>query len=223
MCGADPDRRSRFHTLQGEFISFAECWRTPKLLMRRVLGQQSEGPWLAPPAVAWLDSILEESWTALECGAGSSTSWLAHRVGHLISLESDPGWYSQVNETLQDGVSGKCELLSLSLPDQHSFVVGLRDDSLDFALVDSAEALHCSRLDLVAAVAPKIRPAGYLMLDDSDRPRLSGVAELLPSWSRVRFVGMKMDPIVAVETSVWQRPGSSPNSTTSSSRPSKCG
>ena len=51
-------------------------------------------PLLALGAVQFLDGWLEKTDRMLEYGAGHSTAWFARRVAGIVSVESDPDWYS---------------------------------------------------------------------------------------------------------------------------------
>lgn len=62
-----------------------------------------ERPWLSDGAVAFLEDFLSSRRNAsvLEFGAGSSTVWLASRVGLLVSVEHDHEWHGVVTDRLK--------------------------------------------------------------------------------------------------------------------------
>ena len=82
----------------------------------------------------------------------------------------------------------------------------LPDASFDLVVIDFLEAPGAQRPDAVRAAMPKVRPGGYLLLDDSDRPAYAGVFELLSGWRLKRFVGVKDGWPQAVETAIFRRP-----------------
>jgi trans-aconitate methyltransferase len=59
-------------------------------------------PWITDAATEYLDNIIGtkraagEEIHALECGAGSSTGYLAQRVTHLVSLDHDESWHQAI-------------------------------------------------------------------------------------------------------------------------------
>lgn len=57
-------------------------------------------PCLAIGATQFLDGFLKKTDRVFEYGAGYSTCWFARRVGMLISVESDSGWYNFVRNQI---------------------------------------------------------------------------------------------------------------------------
>ena len=134
-------------------------------------------PWLAESAVYLLDSWLRPTDRGIEWGAGRSTIWLASRIGHLTSVESNRQWYKHTQRLLRDkGIQEKVDLRFIPVddvndvhaPNFHSYtavVEDIPDESLDFALVDGIKL----RVLCMERVIPKIKPAGLLVLDNADR------------------------------------------------------
>jgi len=133
-------------------------------------------PWLCPGTVRFCESHLTKSMSALEFGSGRSTRWFAGQVGHLISVEHDSGWYEQVRQQIaaaavtnvdyrlvplnhpeSEGERGEYD----SVPDYVAAIDQLPDVSLDLVVVDGHYRTHCIRHAL-----PKIKPGGYLLVDD---------------------------------------------------------
>lgn len=126
-------------------------------------------PWLTPAAVRLLEKLLNSEDRGLEFGSGRSTTWLAARCASLVSVEDNPAWYEQVR--------GQLTARSLSHID-YRFVPGddkneladkyralaedLPDSGFDFILVDSEH----HRDVLVNLVLPKLKPGGFLVVDN---------------------------------------------------------
>ena len=51
----------------------------------------------------------------------------------------------------------------------------------------------------------KVRPGGFLLLDDSDRPGYAEAFELLDGWRERRFTGVKDEWPEACETTIFRR------------------
>jgi len=101
---ADPERKTRFHDLRGNFIGVPQLFRLPLWVLgwaRAKLGSYSVLPWIPPAAARQLAAIAQPDWTVLECGSGMSSLWWAGRVKRVISLESNPAWHQQVSQRLQ--------------------------------------------------------------------------------------------------------------------------
>jgi hypothetical protein len=57
-------------------------------------------PWFAIGAIRFLEKWLKQTDMCLEYGAGRSTVWLASRVGHIITIESNRTWYEKVKAAI---------------------------------------------------------------------------------------------------------------------------
>ncbi len=91
-----------------------------------------------------------------------------------------------------------------ALPDR---IAELPDGEFDLVVVDQHETPNTSRIDVAKASRAKLRPGGLLLIDDSDRAHIRlGVAEAFSEWRMHRFVGVKPNPLMAVETAVLVRP-----------------
>ena len=99
---------------------------------------------------------------------------------------------------------------SVNLADLDEFVgrvEGFPDDTFDLVIVDGQDSATMDRVDCVVSAAPKVKPRGHLVLDDSDNRRYAAVDGILQDWPARRFSGMKPYPLVATETSIYRRPG----------------
>ena len=81
----------------------------------------------------------------------------------------------------------------------------MADDSLDLLVIDFLESPEAERVDAVRAGMSKVRPGGYLLLDDSDRPSYAAAYELLAGWRERRFTGVKDEWPEACETAIFRR------------------
>jgi SAM-dependent methyltransferase len=129
-------------------------------------------PWLCPGTVRWCEAHLRPDMRALEFGSGRSTAWFAARVGHLTSVEHDAAWHERVRAGLPGTVDYRLVPLDhpASDPERADYdpppaYVRAADDfpdgSLDFVVVDGHYRSHCAR-----RVLRKLRPGGYLLVDD---------------------------------------------------------
>jgi predicted O-methyltransferase YrrM len=200
-------RRTRFHTERGDLLPLAAV---PQLAanvatrLRRSRG--SSGPWMVRSAVSELEARVGPSTRVLEVGAGYSTLWWARRVREVVTLEASADWAARLrddlrsanltNVTIEDVPMAEV-LAALALPTRGSF---------DVAVVDCFEIPGVSRLDVLQAVAPLVGPGGVLVLDDSDRRQLWAADSHLTGWTPHRHIGVKPAPLMAVETTIFEKP-----------------
>ena len=148
------------------------CNRTTEILYRR---RHPDSPWLARSAIELLNGFLRGTDVGLEFGSGTSTRWIARRIGSLTSVEHNAQWYSTVNEMLADEQLTNTTVVLVenngadgATADHVERYVSVADrfdnGSLDLALVDGIYREECA-----LRVLPKIRVGGVLIIDDANR------------------------------------------------------
>ena len=80
------------------------------------------------------------------------------------------------------GRSDNADLRLRPVEDFPSEIASLPDDAFDLVVVDFLEAPTVTRIDCLDPAMHKVRPGGYLLLDDSDRPGYAEAFELLAGW-----------------------------------------
>lgn len=179
-------------------------------------------PWLVYEAIAWLHSYLKPEMRVFEWGSGGSTLFLADRAHSVITIEHDPGWYSTVARRLLDsGIRNVslvlCEPEKTKAPRMyHSAAkeyegLGFQHyaesidtypgDTFDLVIVDGRARLAC----MTHALA-KVRPGGYLMLDNSNRAIYECGKQIVSTWSSREFYGPGPHNEYPWATTIWQKP-----------------
>lgn len=158
-------------------------------------------PWIAPEAVSLIDKYLRPSHSVVEWGSGRSTLWFAQRVHTVLSVEHQPDWASTVDASLRHaGFADRVTLRTVPLgaADSHDYVAAVdvvTPRSVDLALIDGLW-----RADCVARAVQLLRPAGLLVVDNSDRMHVDQWP--VPSeWHMIlhaNFFGER--------TTIWQAP-----------------
>lgn len=128
-----------------------------------------DSPWLCKDAVRILDSLSKPTDRGLEWGCGTSTTWSATKVEHLISIEHDPKWAEIVKKKLNDlNLTKRIEfhLLPDGVEEKSdcnyvNFIKNINPSSLDFCLVDGACRDHCA-----LACLDKLKPGRILIIDN---------------------------------------------------------
>lgn len=113
-------------------------------------------PWLAPKAIEYFESLLTPDMEVMEHGAGGSTLWLAERVKYVTSIEHDLDWYA---------------ILRKRVPSNVTLVVGLGVlyvKPVDLLFIDGEPVER--RADWISAAAQLVKPGGYVVLDNANRP-----------------------------------------------------
>lgn len=160
------DRPSRLHDWKGNRVDFGGLMYLPRCvtsyLAIKALGYRAAVPWLSYRAVRHFEKMLRPEWSMLEFGSGMSTVWFARRCGKMVSIESDSAWFDKVKATLRErGVTNVD--YRLRPPGEYPNLNEWPDCSFDFILVDGIERRECAR-----SAIPKVRPGGYIYLDNSD-------------------------------------------------------
>lgn len=101
--------------------------------------------------------------SVIEFGSGLSTIWLARRCGSLLSVEHQPSWHQTVTTMIAEhGLSNV--RLELRPRETYPDCRDIPDRSIDFAVIDGERRAPCLR-----AVWPKMKPGGWVYLDNSDK------------------------------------------------------
>lgn len=172
--------------------------------------QHPDHPWISPGSIQWLDTHLRKDMQGFEWGSGRSTAWFARRLAGITSIESDEEWHGTVSEKLRASCLENVTLRFIPLehefreryspyyPELPAYVRAIEtfpDQSLDFVVVDGHYRQPC-----IWAALPKIKPGGYLLLDNSNWL----LREYWPvplSWPLVHE-----SRNVLTQTSIWQKP-----------------
>lgn len=186
-------------------------------------------PWVAYPAIEFLEGCLSNRHRVFEWGSGGSTLFFQKRAQQIVSVEHDASWFSRV-EALLNGASdqGSC-IYRLVEPatsngethfgsgapgcdgkDFEAYVRAIEqfaDGSFDLVVVDGRARMACLR-----AALPKITPGGLLLLDNANYPRYArDLAALrsgaLSGWREYDLAGPgPYSRTPAWRTIIWRKP-----------------
>lgn len=204
---ASDRRRTRFHTERGELMPASAWTRLPRSVHARLRKADSEEPWMVPAAVERLDELIQPSWSVLEFGSGASTAWYAARAGRVVSFEDDPRWHEAVRARIDEAGLVNCDLRQIALDAFVATASAMAPASFDLVVVDGNEQPGATRPECAASARPLVKPGGYMVVDDSDIREYQPMCELFDGWTLERFIGVKHRPLMAVETSIYRRPG----------------
>lgn len=170
-----------------------------------------EYPWLVHGAVAWLRANLAPHMRGFEYGSGRSTLFFSRRVKSLVSLEHHSKWRRRVAALLAErgaanvdyrfippekDVSGgqarrkrpeRWERMGLS-PRKPEFtayfdcILEFPDRRFDFVCIDGRARVECA-----LNAFDKIKPGGFLVLDNSEWEKYLPIFQAVPDWERLDF------------------------------------
>ena len=165
-------------------------------------------PMLTVDATLFLEHLLTPESAVFEWGSGPSTLWLAQRVGHLHTMEHALDWYREVVEALTK--YGYRADVKTHLTTGERFpgkIAVFPDEHFDLVLVDG---LDRTRVACIESAMPKVKPGGWLVLDDSEWEMLKPACEWLKDWDVKIIRGTKRSwnggKTVTAQTSFYQRP-----------------
>lgn len=177
-------------------------------------------PWFSFEAVEWLEKFLKKDMRVFEWGSGGSTVYYSQKADSVISVESSPEWYKNVSEALKKRNITNCLYLlkepkasvapnypttdssyqGLDFEDYCRAIDGYPDGHFDLVSVDGLARPFCIKHAL-----KKIKPGGFLLLDDSEQPRhVKGVAELA-GLKRQDFTSPKFYIYRCHFVTIWQK------------------
>ncbi len=145
--------------------------RNPRYFRDRVVVMADQAvnpkdPWLTRTAVNQLNHYLKPDMLGFEWGSGRSTVWFANRLGNLVSVEHDAGWYAETTKLLiANGLHNvDYRLVPQNTEQQYAGQIEeFPDEHFDFILIDGED-----RDDCVRAAATKVRAGGLIVVDNAE-------------------------------------------------------
>jgi len=135
-----------------------------------------EKPWLHDDVIDYLAGILTLEMNVIEQGCGGSTLWIAQRVKHLVSCETDLSWY----KSLVDKANEKGNVIMLlTAPGQFPTDELSYYAPFDVVFIDG-EHKHGGRRVWIENARNILKPHGWLVLDNANRPEYADVQQTLP-------------------------------------------
>lgn len=202
------------------------------LIRRSLLGHNAlkdHVPWITFKARLWLENYLKSDMSVFEYGSGGSTIFISKRVKEVFSMEHDKEWYQIMLKEIGNQHIDNCKILLIepdidlfngedySNPNNYissspihrnmnfrRYVLSINefpDNYFNLVFVDGRARPSC-----IANSIPKIRPEGYLMLDNSEREIYRKGKQLLSEWPSKIYYGLFPYGIYPIETTVWRKP-----------------
>jgi hypothetical protein len=96
LAKADKDRKTRFHTMAGDFVFSRDIVPALSSTIKRSLFSKYEHlPWITYPAIRFLNQQMRGR-RVFEFGSGTSSLWYAERAKEVFSVENNLEWFQRV-------------------------------------------------------------------------------------------------------------------------------
>lgn len=116
-------------------------------------------PWLSPEATKYLETLLKPEFRVVEHGSGGSTLWFGKRVAQVVSYEKDEVWLEAVKARAGENVV---------LFHSTGCVPYEKPATCDLMLIDGEPVTE--RAGWIVAAQKIVKPGGYIVLDNANRP-----------------------------------------------------
>lgn len=202
---SDPKRKTRFHTENGKLcLSPGElAYSGYTYVLYRMLGYWPSIPWYVPKANRMIMARDWKGCTCFEYGAGYSTIWYARHFMHVYAVEHQPEWLAKVTRLVvpYDNVT------LFNCPDPEDYVRAIDEAGVDCFDLISVDGVHRNESFLYAA--ERLRPGGFLVLDNTDvddrQPMIEALTDHFPHEDIHVFTGYPNNLVHANETTICVR------------------
>ena len=121
--------------------------------------QGNEIPWYTYPAIEYIKQLDLSDKRIFEYGSGNSTIFWSSRCHQLISVEHDEHWYQQICHRLPENVDYHFQ----ESVEDYVNVINATDEDFDIIIIDGSY-----RYDCTTEAIKKLKPSGFIILDNSD-------------------------------------------------------
>ncbi len=204
--------RTRFTDLDGYSPSPQSVLRLPasiwsKWRHRSQLLMSDPMPWLVYDAISFLEDKVGPDCRILEVGGGNSSIWFLQKGAWVTSFESDELWAEAIKSRVNDDPKiqdpSRHTLVNRAGDDAIEYIAALEDQAFDIALIDSVPE-RIPRGAALRAARPKLKPGGFMVLDNSDSPAHKDGIEAMADKTLLRFSGFTPMRLRVSQTSLWQ-------------------
>ena len=197
--------------LQGRKPSLGSILRIPKTLWtwwasRRQKLLARPYPFLVWDAIHRLDELLQPGQRVLEVAGGNSTLWLLERGVEVHTIEPEAEWIraieTEVARRFPPDVQARWTHTHRTGKEAVRSIEALDEASLDMVIVDP-QGQQIPRLEALLAAKSKLRPGGWLVLDNSDHPQQWEAVDVFGPPDHV-VTGYGAMCLVVTQTAFWQ-------------------
>jgi hypothetical protein len=196
---------NRLQDWEGNFPSLYSLLRLPYVLRTYIQRKRfyilpTPVPFLVLDAIKRLDEIVRPGMRVLEIGGGNSTLWFLAKGAIVTTFEHDANWAEEIKRAA--GADAKLSLNVSMGQKAVKLIDGLPDHSFDLSLVDSTG--HIPSAWCMPSIRRKLKPAGWMVLDNSDMPANWRAVGLMADRDREWYVGYSPMALKVSQTSFWR-------------------
>jgi len=164
-------------------------------------------PFIVLDAIRFLEKIIQPGMTVVEAGGGNSTLWFLERGARVTTYEHSADWACYVQCTIHQHPMRFHETNSHMKVMQGNEAISdmalIPDHSIDIALIDCMND-YTRRNDCIRVLMNKVKPGGWVILDNSDNPVNWIGASLLQDREMIRFSGYAPMGLFVCQTTFWK-------------------
>jgi predicted O-methyltransferase YrrM len=168
---------------------------------------QKPVPFLVLDAIKFLASKVRPGMKVLEVGGGNSSLWFLEQGVDLTTYEHDAEWASfvlnRVKKEPHQYDENNFHLRVMKGTQTHIDLEKQENHSYDIILIDSMND-YTKRNECIRAAMSKIKPGGWLVLDNSDNPVNWLGADLLSGKEMHKFSGFGPMAFFVCQTTFWK-------------------
>ena len=168
---------------------------------------QNPVPFIVLDAIRFLESIVQPGMKVVEAGGGNSTLWFLEKETKVTTYEHSQDWATYVQCAMHQQPMRFHPVNSHMKVMQGEATIGdmalIPDHSLDMVLVDCMND-YTRQNDCIQVLMNKVKPGGWLILDNSDNPVNWVGAELLKDKEMHRFSGFAPMGLFVCQTTFWK-------------------
>ncbi|MDF2159404.1 hypothetical protein [Algoriphagus sp. CAU 1675] len=182
-------------------------------------------PWITYAAYDFLINKINKSFVVFEYGTGGSTLFFLSKVSELVSVEHDETWFQFVKERLNKiqfnglhefhlvvptlQINNEIEMKSYQMKeykhfdfkDYVSIIDNYSSEYFDLILIDGRARPYCFYRCL-----SKVKPGGYIVLDNSERKHYQDVLNQHKDWIVFDFFSPTIASLRFTKTTIFQKP-----------------
>jgi predicted O-methyltransferase YrrM len=202
----------RFTDYEGNLPSLYSVARLPYVMKTYLQSRQSPimrkpVPFIVLDAIKFLDGLIRPGLRVLELGGGNSSLWFLDKGVNLYTYEHDVNWAQMVLGKVRSDPGrfneARFNLKVMQGTETINDLSKLDNEFFDIVLIDSMNDFT-RRNDCIRAALKKIKPGGWLVLDNSDNPVNWNGAELLSGKEMHRFTGFSPMALFVCQTTFWR-------------------
>jgi hypothetical protein len=163
-------------------------------------------PWYTYPSIDFLGYRDYSDRTVLEFGGGQSTLWWARRARQVVTLEGDPGWYSEIKQRMPANAS--LHLVSMASRDENVADVRRALEAQPQSTFDVIVIDGLYRENMIDFAQQYLSDDGIIVCDNAEGYGFHEGFKDSGLW-RVDFFGNAPGVVLPHATSVYFRPHAS--------------